>query len=144
MNKHLRAEMIRTAYANPEMRPTLLPLLKEGATELALMQKQARNGVQYIPDDYIAFGFEGPLKDAEAEEIGETLRRMNDMVRRVSHAMFKSLAIRLRRSKSDADPAYARATTVLSIQDMYANLSGEADRFFRTLPATPYKDPKKL
>ena len=139
-DKQLRSDMIRLAYSNPELRPVLLPLIEQqDPTKRASLQKQARNGIQYIPDDAIAFGFEGPNAETDAEELGDTLRRMNDMVRKVSHAMFKSLAIRLRRSQSDADPAYARATMVLSVQDMYANLSGEADRYFRTLPAKPYK-----
>lgn len=117
-------------------------LNSESPENRAQIQKQAKNGIQYIPDDFISFGFEGPLKHQEADEMAKTLRDMNELVRRVSHGMFKSLAIRLRRAKSDADPAYARASVVLSIQDMYANLSGEADRFFHTLPhnPTPNKD----
>jgi hypothetical protein len=109
----------------------------ESPDNRAQIQKQAKNGIQYIPDDYISFGFEGPLKHMEADEMAKTLQDMNHLIRQVSHSMFKSLAIRLRRARSDADPAYSRASVVLSIQDMYANLSGEADRFFHTLPHNP-------
>ena len=120
----LRSRMIRLAHARPELRGELLPLL--------LRNKMA--GYQYIPDDFVSLGFDGPERDDEAEAVGDALRGANHAIRRAVVQTVKEVADVLGNAASDARPGLARAAVYLAYSDMLDNIKGDVEHVIDRIP----------
>lgn len=123
-----RAKMIRTAYARPDLRPFLLPQIKEAKARWG-------RGVQYIPDTAHSLGFAGPNAELDAQEIAEILEIIRGRTVQNARTAMRYLARKLQTMKSDIEPDLSRAAIALFYQDMFLNLADESRRTFKNLPS---------
>ena len=128
--KKTREQMIRLAYAKPELRSQLLPRIKKA---------RWGTGSQYIPDDSVSLGFTGPDKEAQSAAVGAALEDAYHNIRLISHHSFKKVATVLRKMDADTRPDLSRAAIGLAYQDVFLNLADSSLQYFRRLPKKTIK-----
>lgn len=119
----LRAQMIRLAHERPDLRPHLLPMLKEGAWTP-------------LPRDETDFGYEGHDAHRVGVHVAQVIRKAFNDTRAQAEVLWKQVAVALiEAAPVDEQPILSRVVASMAFEDNYRDLMEKVDAYFPRVPA---------
>lgn len=123
---NLRSKMIRLAHEQPELRPYLLPLLKEGGRTAYWTP---------LPDDETDFGYKGPTAHREGLRVAAIIKAAFNETRANASDLWKKVALALLEAADvDVQPGLSREIAAASFERNYKDLAEKVEEYFPKVP----------